>query len=1000
MKLLKPPWVNHDGKPIFGIDIHPDGTRFATGGQGDDSGRVIIWNMAPVIHEKDEKDENVPKLLCQMDNHLACVNCVRWSNNGYYLASGGDDRLLMVWKMMGTGTSSVFGSSVSNVEQWKCSHTLRHHTGDVLDVAWSPHDLWLASCSIDNTVIIWNAVKFPEMITVLQGHSGLVKGVSWDPIGKYVASQSDDKSVRIWRTSDWKEETAVFKPFNECGGTTHVLRLCWSPDGFYLVSAHAMNNRGPTAQIIEREGWEPTMDFVGHRKAVTCVRFHNSIFTKPSKKSTIKAHNYSICAIGSRDRAISIWMTSLKRPLVVIHDLFSNSVMDVSWSLSGGDLLACSWDGTVCYCQFDMEEIGRQLTLEERNKIHEGLYGKRVLSKSLASNTIIENPAMLQLLQQQKEMKEEQEAAKQKVVHNTPTKRNLPANSVMEGQQFDVKRRQIETRTKDGRRRITPIFIAPQQGPMGPPAPFTTHSNSAFSLSENKEESSTAFKENTDKAKTIKQEIPEKAQDHIENTGPDKVQKPPSALDSRFTERAKTPTTTPVTARTDGASGFSKETPFTTPVTVHVPRRKEPEPTPTSSVTPVTALPVAAAASASTPPVIVKRSRGRPPGSGRAAAQAAAAASAAAAAAAAARATPPGPQVVTERDTSRLPRRGLQLPTPSVNKTISTQVTGKQAAGEGKVTIEVDNEVNAGRLTIQKLRCIKSGQTVWETILTSKALSLVANSNIICVSCEDKTLGVYSPSGRRLLPSLVLPSVGSSIKIRGYHIMAISTCGKLFVWDVRNQQAIVNKVSLETIIEPSISISKSLLTDQGVGVIGLSNGKSYMYSNSMCCWLLIDQKEDILRLTSDHQPCQPAQTPSHSGGPLSHVQGTQQRPGNQTRSMFPGNHNLQKAATLTHLENQVSAALALKSPKEYRFWILTYARYLVQEECEGRLRELCNDLLGPFYQGDQEEGGWQSSILGLSKRGLLKDILPILGTNLKLQRLYSEYEDQLEMAPR
>ena len=38
--------------------------------EGDDSGRVIIWNMAPVKHEKDEKDENVPKLLCQMDNHL------------------------------------------------------------------------------------------------------------------------------------------------------------------------------------------------------------------------------------------------------------------------------------------------------------------------------------------------------------------------------------------------------------------------------------------------------------------------------------------------------------------------------------------------------------------------------------------------------------------------------------------------------------------------------------------------------------------------------------------------------------------------------------------------------------------------------------------------------------------------------------------------------------------------------------------------------------------
>ena len=58
---------------------------------------------------------------------------------------------------------------------------------------------------------------------------------------------------------------------SQCGGTTHVLRLSWSPDGQYLVSAHAMNNSGPTAQIVERDGWRTNMDFVGHRKAVTVV---------------------------------------------------------------------------------------------------------------------------------------------------------------------------------------------------------------------------------------------------------------------------------------------------------------------------------------------------------------------------------------------------------------------------------------------------------------------------------------------------------------------------------------------------------------------------------------------------------------------------------------------------------------------------------------------------------------------------------------------------------
>lgn len=111
----------------------------------------------------------------------------------------------------------------------------------------------------------------PAIVTILKGHTGLVKGVTWDPVGKYMASQSDDRSVRIWKTADWACQTTITEPFEECGGTTHILRLSWSPDGLYLVSAHAMNGGGPTAQIIEREGFKCDKDFVGHRKAVTCV---------------------------------------------------------------------------------------------------------------------------------------------------------------------------------------------------------------------------------------------------------------------------------------------------------------------------------------------------------------------------------------------------------------------------------------------------------------------------------------------------------------------------------------------------------------------------------------------------------------------------------------------------------------------------------------------------------------------------------------------------------
>lgn len=354
-------------KPIFSVDIHPDCNKFVTGGLGgsDGSGLVRIWNILPVMTVEAETDPNIPKLLCAMDTHLACVNSVRFSKNGVYLASGSDDKLVIIYHLAKGSSTGNFGSAVRNVENWKCAFTLRGHAGDVLDLAWAPTDRWLASCSVDNTIIIWDVQNFPSIVKVLKGHCGLVKGVAWDPVGKYLASQSDDRSAKVWKTSDWTCMHTVTDPYEECGGTTHVLRLSWSPDGQYLVSAHSMNTGGPTAQIIEREGWKTEKDFVGHRKAVTCVRFHKDILKKQRDK-TSKSQMYCALALGSRDRSLSVWMTCLKRPMFVVHQLFNDSVLDIAWGPNKYCLIACGGDGTVACFIFKEKDLGVPLSEDDK----------------------------------------------------------------------------------------------------------------------------------------------------------------------------------------------------------------------------------------------------------------------------------------------------------------------------------------------------------------------------------------------------------------------------------------------------------------------------------------------------------------------------------------------------------------------------------------------------------------------------------------------------------
>ncbi|XP_061226800.1 protein HIRA isoform X1 [Neopsephotus bourkii] len=1007
------------GKPIFSVDIHPDGTKFATGGQGQDSGKVVIWNMAPVLKEEDEKNENIPKMLCQMDNHLACVNCVRWSNNGVYLASGGDDKLIMVWKRAAyIGPSTVFGSSskLTNVEQWRCVSILRSHSGDVMDVAWSPHDAWLASCSVDNTVVIWNAVKFPEILATLKGHSGLVKGLTWDPVGKYIASQADDRSLKVWRTMDWQLETSITKPFDECGGTTHVLRLSWSPDGHYLVSAHAMNNSGPTAQIIERDGWKTNMDFVGHRKAVTVVKFNPKIFKKKQKNgsSTKSSCPYCCCAVGSKDRSLSVWLTCLKRPLVVIHELFDKSIMDISWTLNGLGILVCSMDGSVAFLDFSQDELGDPLSEEEKSNIHQSTYGKSlaIMTEAQLSTTIIENPEMLKYQQRQQQQQGDQKNASIREASGTGTAAPKVASMVngesLEDIRKNLLKKQVETRTADGRRRITPLCIAqldtgdfstaffnsiPISGSLcgsmmssqSNQQLMSLDSNAANSLNTSKpsvEPTAASIKPTDDAANkdvvnaTSASAAPPASSSSVLTT-PSKIE-PMKAFDSRFTERSKATSGTAVVTNTN-------QTVVDRLKDQNLIKDSKPKDILESSSDSEEKIPAAKPLSAPKRKLelegetVEKKKKGRPRKDSRLVPVTLTVQSPA--------------TLASEKDAACIsaPALALKLPTPIPQKSFTLQV-----CSDPSMYLEVENEITTvGGSKLSRLKCNREGKE-WETVLTSRILTVAGSCEIVSVACEKRTLSVFSACGRRLLPPIILNTPISTLHCTGSYVMALTTAATLSVWDVHKQTVIVRDESLQTIFSGSdATVSQILLTQHGIPVMSMSDGKAYCFNPSLSTWNLVSDKQDSLAQCADFRNSLPSQEAMLCSGPLAVIQGRTSNSGRQAARLFSMPHLVQQETTLAYLENQIAAALILQSSHEYRHWLLIYARYLVNEGFEYRLRELCKDLLGPVHYSAGSQ--WESTVMGLRKRELLKELLPVIGQNLRFQRLFTEYQEQLDI---
>ena len=106
--------------------------------------------------------------------------------------------------------------------------------------------------------------------------------------------------------------------------------------------------------------------------------------------------------------------------------------------------------------------------------------------------------------------------------------------------------------------------------------------------------------------------------------------------------------------------------------------------------------------------------------------------------------------------------------------------------------------------------------------------------------------------------------------------------------------------------------------------------------------------------------------------------------------------------TRAHLEHQIVAAVAMDSSEEYEQWIQMYARFLAKdgrEPCVARLRELCDELLGPPVEdvGGDGDGNWCATVLGVNKRRLLKQrVLPAIASNRGLQRVVNEYSEMLE----
>ncbi|KAF9174153.1 HIR complex subunit [Mortierella sp. AD010] len=313
----------------------------------------------------------------------------------------------------------------------------------------------------------------------------------------------------------------------------------------------------------------------------------------------------------------------------------------------------------------------------------------------------------------------------------------------------------------------------------------------------------------------------------------------------------------------------------------------------------------------------------------------------------------------------------------------------------------------------------QKGSVVWVDYLPSAVLLMTGNSLFSAVACEDGGVYVYSPTGRRMMPCIMLDSPATLMECDNEYLMVLASCGLVSSWNVIQQTAILSSVSISPILQPtahtadvassSVAITSATVRQNGLPILTTSAGQGYTYHEGMKTWVKVIDPWFAISTFYGTGPVLSNRdsfgdiTPSlpQRKGILSHIQaaatgGRLEKDAAFAQELLNVERSVQSAVTLSHLENQLAAAQVLGSQSEYKQWLRCYAQKLADESSVARVEELCKFLLGPVYQGG-EKSGWQPTVMGFMKRELLKELLPVLSSNRSLQRVVKDYLSGLEM---
>ncbi|KAL4813682.1 TUP1-like enhancer of split-domain-containing protein [Aspergillus spinulosporus] len=1048
MHIIKPTWLTHGGErkafEVYSCDVSPDGSRLVTAA-GD--GYVRIWSTEAICGAE---DTSKPKQLASMSNHSGTIHTVRFSPNGKYLASGADDKIVCIYTLDANPPSHAasFGSNEAPpVENWRTIRRLIGHDNDVQDLGWSYDSSVLVSVGLDSKVVVWSGHTF-EKLKTLSVHQSHVKGITFDPANKYFATASDDRTVRIFRfTSPAPNSTAhdqmnnfvleqtITAPFQNSPLTAYFRRCSWSPDGLHIAAANAVNGPVSSVAIINRGGWDGDINLIGHEAPVEVCAFSPRLYSpQPIKKNQQDSHDHvaqapvTVIACAGGDKSLSVWITSNPRPIVVAQELAAKSISDLAWSPDGSCLYATALDGTILAVRFEDGDLGYAMELEENEKsltkfgtnrkgagIAETTDGLLLEEKSKAGELKGVEGRMGALMGDGHATGDAVANGKQTPLPSTSNgvtpaapspstdaqklqPNGTAAPSASETEKPDPYQAKLErlkqrpTYTKDGKKRIAPLLVSGAGG-------------AESSLPQARLMASVSNQ--------VKADTPQSIVD---------LSKPFDGLPKGGLATLLFGNKRKLAQLEDEEDGHTEK---------RMALASQNGATPILTSTPEGLLP----AQPQDPPTGQQR-------------------------------TPEFIRPAVVNPCMSVSQLRLAVPKVRTHIVRAIDSAGKpteppSTSGESNksrvdVVFEARNPSGAsltGRAADRepvRLTLFRGEQPLWQDFLPRTVLLVTGNQLMWAAACEDGSVYIWTPAGRRLVSALVLEAQPVILECNGPWILSISAVGMCYVWNVEHLSSPHSPVSLQPVLDAAIhtlgahpsaapSITNARINSEGRIIVALSNGEGYAYSPSLYTWQRLSEAwwavgsqywnsteapvGNLQSASNAQQKDKDARTAVSAGI----IPFLERNTTNETllrgRAYFlqrliktllsrEGYESFESSVSIAHLENRLAGALSLGAKEEFRLYLSMYAKRIGAEGLRGKVEELLKGLLGGLFEddeGDAEDGkprttiqhraehanrNWKESsetLCGWPREVLLKEVILALGKHRDLQRVTVPY---------